>query len=217
MGGILSWVVGPLGAVVLAQVDDFQDGTTQSWRIGTFDPEFAPVNLADEGPGGVGDHALFYTSTGRGAEGSRMVVFSRIPDQWSGDYLAAGINGIQMDVANRGSAPLILRVGFNVLFGEAGSWFVSSDPVEIGPGTDWMTVSFPIGEGELTRVSGSDDYETVMSSVRSMRILSSANPSFRGDELATTIGIDNITAVPEPSGALLLGLGASLVGVRRRR
>ena len=95
-------------------------------------------------------------------------------------------------------------------------WFVSESALLLGPGPDWVTVNFPIGPGDLTAVSGADDYATVMSNVRSVRFLSSEDPDFRGDTIATTIGIDDIIAVPEPSVITLCGLGG-LIFWRRRR
>ena len=47
--------------VVANQVDDFEDGTTQNWVIGgAAGPEFQPMNVATDGPGGVDDNYLSY-------------------------------------------------------------------------------------------------------------------------------------------------------------
>jgi hypothetical protein len=213
---LVSVIGAPLAAVVLAQIDDFQGGSPVGWEIGpAATPAQQPAVLADSGPGGAGDHALFYTSTGSGP-GGQMVMFNRIPNQWSGDYLAEGITAIRMDVTNRGATPLILRMGFNVLFGGAGTWFVSTDGMQVDPSADWTTVTFSIAEADLTQVFGSDSYGDVMSSVRGVRILSSAVPNFHGDVMEGVVGIDNIVAIPEPGMIGLLG-GAGLLLLRRRR
>ena len=46
-----------LAEITVGHVDDFQDGTTQHWRIGQPNP--FPKNVANAGPQGMGDHALF--------------------------------------------------------------------------------------------------------------------------------------------------------------
>ena len=52
--------------VVLNQVDDFQSGSTDNWRIGgAGNATDGPINVADGGPAGAGDNCLQYTSNCR--------------------------------------------------------------------------------------------------------------------------------------------------------
>jgi hypothetical protein len=47
-------------AVVLGQIDTFQDGTLQNWDagLGGIEPPFPPIVITDGGPAGVGDHII---------------------------------------------------------------------------------------------------------------------------------------------------------------
>src|SRR6266446_3491591 len=72
-------------AVIVGQIDDFQDGTLANWANGGGK---APplMNIANGGPGGAGDHFLQITAIGGGGPGSRLTAFNR--DQWLGGYLS---------------------------------------------------------------------------------------------------------------------------------
>ena len=100
-------------AVTLGQIDDFQDGTFQNWGIGNiFGNPVPPVNVPDGGPAGAGDHYLLLTADGgagvRPDPGSRLAVINQT--QWTGNYLAAGVNAITMSVNNLGATDLSLRL-----------------------------------------------------------------------------------------------------------
>jgi hypothetical protein len=150
----------PLAAqVTVGQVDDFEDGTTQGWVVnllgGLFPPHpFPPVNVPTGGPAGAGDAFMLLTSTGFAggggpAPGSRLTVINGT--QWAGDYLAAGIVGINLLVNNLSSIDLFLRVMFedaeagpptNVAFSAVG--------VPVPAGAGWLPVFLPIVPGALT-------------------------------------------------------------------
>ena len=106
-----TFLVSPAGAVVAGQVDDFEDGTPQSWTEGIFSPN-KPTNIASGGPAGASDNYLENVSSGAGVEGSKMTMFNKA--QWTGDYLAAGITEIRahVKVETSSASSLSLRVGF---------------------------------------------------------------------------------------------------------
>jgi len=193
----------------LGQVDDFQGPSLDSWDRGTA--------IAGGGPLGAGDDFLRVNSTGGGGPDSRLITFNQA--QWSGDYLTAGITGIQLDVNNTGGTDLLLRV----VFGDStkpnagGSWYASTAGVPVLVASGWLNVFLPIESADLTLVEGADSYADVMSSVTTMRILSSAVPAARGDRLDATLGIDNVTATPEPTTLGLIVVGAAAIVRRRRR
>lgn len=200
-------------AISFNQTDDFEDGTIANWsRV------FAGglTNIADNGPMGAGDNYLQIESTGGSGAGSRFVMINE--DQWTGDYLAAGVNIINADVNNLGSTDLNLRIAV----GNTGSaWYASTNPIVVPAGSGWQNVSFDLSQTSL--VSGVEDLATTLSNVDVVRILSSENlPNVgfggpMGDALVATLGIDNITAIPEPSTMLLTGIFACLVLAPCRR
>jgi hypothetical protein len=86
-------------AVSLGQTDDFEDLTTQNWGIGAAGAQ--PTVVPSGGP--VDDGAfLTYSSDGSGNTGRMLIANS---DQWSGDYLAAGVSAITFDVAESEHGP----------------------------------------------------------------------------------------------------------------
>ena len=83
-----------LSQVVLNQTDDFEDGTTQFWRIGGAGGANGPVNVADGGPAGAGDNFLQYSSLGGAGAASKMVIYNQ-NNQWSGDFTAEGVAAVR--------------------------------------------------------------------------------------------------------------------------
>jgi hypothetical protein len=190
-------------AVAIGQIDDFEDGTTQDWQSGLSNPN-GPANVATGGPAGAGDSFLQLTSSGSGS-GGKLVAFCT--DQWAGDYLAAGLNSIQMQVKNLGATNLVLRLIFeNEVVGQS---LGTISPVNLPAGSDWTTVSFSLAAGNLTGGS----YAAVMNNVTTFDIAHGPNPiSARSSSpnIVAQLGVDNITAVPEPNAIALA------VAARRR-
>ena len=104
---------GRASAVSIGLSDTFEDGTTDNWRInllGMGNNAFQPVNVTSGGPEGLADNYMLMTSSGLAGPGGRLVALN--PAQWAGDYVAAGIRKISMDVNNLGSTDLFLRLLF---------------------------------------------------------------------------------------------------------
>ena len=92
-----AWITVPHArGVVIDQIDDFQDSTTQGWGIGA-GPQ--PEIMTDGGPLGAGDRFTMMTADGS-SSGGRLTVFNR--SQWLGDYIAAGVTAVQIDLRNFG-------------------------------------------------------------------------------------------------------------------
>ncbi len=179
---------GPAWAIVAGQVDDFEDGTTQAWREGVLSPN-PPTNQPSGGPAGVGDNYLENVSGG-GLAGSRQIMFNQL--QWSGDYVAAGVVRIDMDLANFGATELAIRIA---LQGALFDRFSSTQAFALPPDGQWRSASFDLTEGALTQVLGVGTLEAALSGVTTLRILSAAGgPSFMGDPIFATLGVDNISA-----------------------
>ncbi len=99
--------------VVANQVDDFEDGTPQNWEIGgAASPEDMPMNVNTDGPDGVDDNYLTYTSLGGAGPVSKMIIFNAGPtSQWSSNFVSEGVIAIKMNVRVL-TTDLNLRVAF---------------------------------------------------------------------------------------------------------
>ena len=94
---------------VIGQVDNFEDGTTQGWVVGLLGaPSPAPPqNIPNGGPLGAGDNYLQLTSVGGSGAGNRLVVINLA--QWAGNYTAAGVTFIGMDLRNLDRVPKLVE------------------------------------------------------------------------------------------------------------
>ena len=202
--GLLVAAAGPAAAVQLGQVDDFSGPALDGWSSGAPHPA-PPTAMGTGGPAGTGDSFLQLTSLGGGGPGSRMVAF--FGPQWTGDYGAAQVTALRMDANNFGATDLVLRLALSASTDSA----VTTDGVLLRAGSGWTSIRFALLPGSLT----GDD---VLGAVSGMRLLHATTPSFVGAPVAASLGIDNVTAVPEPGAALLLCGGlVMLMGTLRRR
>ena len=106
---LLLLLVRPADAVIVGQIDDFQDGTTANWTNGAIIGITPVTNIATGGPAGAGDRFIQITSDGSGP-GGRLTVFNR--DQWLGDYVSGGIKAVEVDLRNQGAVNLSIRLAF---------------------------------------------------------------------------------------------------------
>lgn len=196
--------------VMLGQVDDFQDGSTLNW-MGAGE-KF--MGNAAGGPGGAGDLYLEVTATREDGPGSRIGTFNDV--QWAGDYIAAGITAIQVDMANFGETDLDMRIVFP--FGLGGAFTSTVANVVPADGV-WRSYVFGLTDVDLTNVGGGDDFNATLSNVSRVlfRHQSGAPTGIGGGTpVVGNLGLDNITAIPAPPAAALLLL-AGLTGRRRRQ
>jgi hypothetical protein len=215
---------------IVGQVDNFEDGTTQGWRInllgmGSPPANTLPANIPTGGPAGLNDNFLLLTSNGSQGAGGRLVALTLDP-RWTGDYVAAGVNAITMDVNNLGATSLALRMLFESV-GPMGPTDVaaSAGAVIVPPGSGWTRVTFPIAPDDLTALMGSVGAALTRANV--VRLFHGPAAAFPGPASAAQLGVDNITAssaqtaaaVPEPATlAVFAGLaGAGGLVARRRR
>lgn len=219
-------------AITVGQSDTFSDGTLQSWEMGsTLVTLEHLVNIADGGPAGAGDNYLNASSHGINPDGtitggSRLTFFNQA--QWTGDYTAAGVTSISMDVINLGTDPLDLTLAVNggvidpVTGVTTGGLFATTTSVTLDPGSGWTTVVFSFLASDFTAVSGKSgetgkDINATLANVTELRIINSNTPSWNGTPVVATLGIDNITAVPLPAAVWMFASGLVMLGAFRRR
>ena len=181
--------------VTLPQIDTFQDGTTNNWTDGQADNT---SNVSTGGPGGVGD-AFLQISSGSFGGKVKLVVFNQM--QWTGNYAAAGVAAITMDLKNFGPTDLPMRITIREQTGgQAFPGYSSTTPFMLAADGGWHTAQFSLAASDMTAVNPFNifplaPYPTVLADVHDFRLLSAAAPAVIGDTIDAQIGVDNITAV----------------------
>lgn len=210
VGVVLSALVPAGASPTLGQVDTFQDGTTDNWQTGRAGQ---PQNIASGGPAGAGDSFLEMISTGTGGPGSKPVILNRL--QWSGNYLAAGVTEVDMDLKNLGNTPLTMRWVVQSQLGISPG-YASTTGFALAADGAWHHAAFLLDTAHLTPIDSPAALSSVLANVQEARILSSSVPDTGGDTIAATIGVDNVRAVPEPTAGALLLFFAPLLRRRTR-
>jgi hypothetical protein len=185
--------------VSFGQLDDFFVGTA-GWSEGAPSPN-PPINVATGGPGGAGDPYVLNVASGGFGAGSRQIMFNR--DQWTGDFVAAGVTRIEMKLANFGATDLAIRIAF----AGGASQFGSTNAFALPAGDGWKSASFDLTPAALTSLVGSETVAQSLASVTEFRLLSAAGgPAFQGDGVASSLGVDSIRALRQPGDASFDGL-----------
>jgi hypothetical protein len=197
--------------VVIGQVDTFQDGL-DNWQGGVGGFSVAPTG----GPAGAGDQYL-QLSSGASPLPPRLVGFN--DSQWLGNFTAAGVTAVAMDLLNPGTTPLTMRVAIRE--GTSGSttpgYATSNADAFILPADgQWHHAIFDLDAASLTGFNSPQPLATDLANVKDFRILESAAPSGVGDMVTAQVGVDNVTAVPEPSALVLIAIAAAFLWRRTR-
>jgi len=195
-------LAGEASAVAIGQSDDFEDGTTRGWVVnllGMGSHPAPPANVPGGGPQGPFDNYLVLTAVGGSGAGSRLAVINTT--QWAGDYASAGVSFIEMDLFNYGATDLSIRLFLENPMGGPPVDTAVTDAVLLPSGQGWVHVTFSVSASDLTLLTG--DVDTLLSNVTALRIFHGPSAAFPGPEVLTQLGVDNVTAVPEPSVALL--------------
>lgn len=199
-------VAAPALALSLGMVDTFQSGTTEGWSAGAAS-SIPPALVTSGGPAGAGDAYLYMVATGGLGPNSRLTAIAG--PQWAGSYIATGVEGITLDVKNFGSTDLDLRLW---LSGPLGATALSSSAVRLPAGSGWTPISFSLDISALSGQPGA-----TLADTQQLRLYHSTTAGFPGDAVVAALGVDNVTAVPEPGQALLLAAGLLALGGRRWR
>ena len=187
-------------AIVPGQISTFEDGTSQGWEGGA-DQEI----VLTDGPAGFGDNFFnIKTNPQSNQQGTKLATYNQGTD-WAGDYQAAGITEISMDLKNFADTLIDLEIRI-VLFGPGASAntatrYTSTQSKIIPPDGQWHRVVFSLSEDSLTLVSGTDTYTTVMQGVQRILIRHQAGaPAAGGTTVLAGMGLDNIQAIGTPPG-----------------
>lgn len=183
----------PAAAVVPNQTDNFEDGSTQGWVVAPLgQPHPAPpANVATGGPAGTDDNYLLLTSLGGLGPGSRLVSLNL--SQWAGNYTAAGVSGISLDLRNQGNTDLHIRLLFEDPTSGPPTNVAMTEDVYLPAGGGWTTVAFGVNAGSLIPVLGS--VPTLLTNVTAIRIFSGVGAVFPPEPIAGQLGVDNIHAL----------------------
>jgi hypothetical protein len=148
---------------------------------------------------------------------------------WEGNWTAAGIRQVSLDVFNPNEFPLKMRLGIagpeGAFQGGGGDTFVT-DPIDVAANTEmWQRIVFSVRAEDFNLGAPRDEFldpAPVLAAVTHFRILH--NPSeeepFLGEFIAGQFFVDNIEAsgVPEPASWLFMtGLFVYAWVVVRRR
>ncbi|NLX13384.1 MAG: hypothetical protein GXY44_06990 [Phycisphaerales bacterium] len=194
-------------AIVLGQVDDFQDETAIRWWSGT-----ASVSkIATGGPAGLGDQYLQVSTTAY-PEGRQLMVNNRM---WGGDYVMAGVHSLEVALLNLNPFPLEIRIlAPSMDYGV----YTSSTAFLIPSDGQWHHTVFSLLEDDMTWVGGSaGDYSMAMRNILSLTIRHQpGEPAYNGPAIVASFGIDNIRATPEPGTLVLFPLLFLAVGKKQR-
>lgn len=182
------------GAVAVSQVDAFST-TLQFWQQGQVNTVTAGVfRETTGGPAGAGDGFMRIRADGNDSHGS-LVAFNR-DRQWSGNYTTAGVQAISMSLKNFSSTTLQMRIAISNTGTSSGRWWASTAAISLPGNSDWTTVTFPLGAGDLTMIRGGGTYATLMVGVGTLRLLHAPGPpDYQGVTINATLGVDNITSL----------------------
>jgi autotransporter-associated beta strand protein len=184
-------------AVTLGQLDTFNDGTLDNWDGGD-----TLANVGTGGPAGVGDKYLSAKTTGSpGGPGSHLATDNTV--QWPGNYSAAGIIDVSVDMLNPNAVVLPMRV---VLFGPSGERWTSAVADSVPADGVWHHEVFSLLQPDLLEVSGSTAYSATITAVSRLMFRYDPTASSGGAVFNGSIGIDNVLAI---SGSLTWDNAAS--------
>jgi hypothetical protein len=119
---------------------------------------------------------------------------------------------------NPGSTALSMRIVIRESAGGATTpGYASSTPFLLPPDGIWHHAVFQLNSASLTGFNSPQPLSIDLANVNDFRLLDSAAPSGVGDVVTGQFGVDNITAVPEPSALALILMAAPLAWPLLRR
>jgi hypothetical protein len=172
------------------------------------------LSVVNGGPSGAADPFMQIMANGSTSAGGRMTVFNQ--SQWTGNYNAAGVGSVEMDLKSLSGPALSVRI---VVRDVSNDGYTSTVGFPLPADGQWHHAVFRLDDASMTAIGVPPTLSQVLSGPRELRIIHSAGPAINGDMIAATLGVDNIRAspVPEPTGILILAAGAGCGGLWIRR
>jgi hypothetical protein len=175
---IISSVLPPnsAAAITLGQADNFQDGGLHGWvGGGAGGVASAQMNIPGGGPSGAEDNYLQLSAGGTGGA-PRLLGYNQ--SQWTGDFLAAGVSGVAMDLLNSGASALSIRIAVREGTGNSGTpGYASTNAFNLPPDNAWHHALFLLDAADLTGVNSPQALTIDLANVKEFRILDSASVS----------------------------------------
>ncbi len=205
-------------AVSFGQTDNFEDGTVQGWGVGPGGHPAPPANISSGGPDGANDNYLRATALAGDGAGSRLALFNST--QWSGNYLAAGVSAISMQVNNFGPSEVHLRLRLVGFSGGPTNDVAITNAIFVPANSGWSLITFTLDPASLITLQGSA--MGALSNVTELRIFHNPAatypaPPFGPPAVNVVVGFDNIRAIPEPSSFALICIGVLALGALTRK
>jgi hypothetical protein len=167
---------------------------------------FSPADF-NSGSGGFGDPLAIFFRGNASADASG--------DAFVGDWLGAGVVTLSLSIQHNYGTPLNFYARLAGT-GGAGASLANSAAYTVAPNT-WTPITITITDSNPPFASyGSSTFNGVFTNVQNLQFGFYLPPNT--DISGLTVGVDNVTTtVPEPTAAVLVGLGLGLAALRRRR
>jgi hypothetical protein len=137
------------------------------------------------------------------------MVFFNDDARWLGDYQAANITAIAMDLRNLSNSAMTIRIAFRDGTTSAAPTAISTLGLALPANSAWVHAVFPISAASLTLLNGAT--QAILQSPVDLRILHAPGANYPGPFINATLGVDDIQAIPEPSTVVQLLAGLALV------
>lgn len=182
LGCGLAVAQGTAQAISVGELADFTGGNN-GWTHG-----LGNWQTLSNGQDGPTDDYLFIEANGGGGQLSRMVTLN-ISTEWTGDFTAAGVTTLAVDVLNENGQSLDIRFAVD---GDGGRFATNS--ISVPPSSQWQPLSISFDPSNFQSAGGSD-IEMTLTSVVEIRLLHNPNPDWRGAAINANLGVDNIEAI----------------------
>lgn len=179
--------------IMVGHVDDFQDGTTQEWLGANVEA------VANAGPNGAGDTALLASATGAPVGPNGKLIIYNAGDPWTGNWTAAGVAQISLDVRNPNTFPLTMRLaiaGPGGFGGGGGGDAHATDGVPIPGDNVWHSITFDVLADNFTSFSPMyPEAAAALADLRHFRVVHHPEVSFIGEAIDADFLVDNIRTI----------------------